>query len=325
MLFPDYRGRRLRQTDAFRRMVRETVLTPDDLMLPLFAIGGKNVKNPIPSMPGHFQLSTDNIVRIAQDAFDLGIPAIMLFGIPSKKDPLGTRAYAKDGIVQRAANAVKNKLPDLAVVTDVCLCQYTDHGHCGIVEKGVIENDATLDLLARIAVSHAKAGADMVAPSDMMDGRIAALREALDENQFENTPIMSYAAKYCSAYYGPFREAAHSAPQFGDRRTYQMDPANSLEAIREVTMDVEEGADIIMVKPALPYLDIISRVRDEIDLPVAAYNVSGEFAMIKAAEKMGWINGEKVMMETLISIKRAGADVIMTYFAIEAAKVLRKV
>ena len=325
MLFPDYRGRRLRQTDAFRRMVRETVLTPDDLMLPLFAIGGKNVKNPIPSMPGHFQLSTDNIVRIAKDAFDLGIPAIMLFGIPSKKDPLGTRAYAKDGIVQRAANAVKNKLPDLAVVTDVCLCQYTDHGHCGIVEKGVIENDATLDLLARIAVSHAKAGADMVAPSDMMDGRIAALREALDENQFENTPIMSYAAKYCSAYYGPFREAAHSAPQFGDRRTYQMDPANSLEAIREVTMDVEEGADIIMVKPALPYLDIISRVRDEIDLPVAAYNVSGEFAMIKAAEKMGWINGEKVMMETLISIKRAGADVIMTYFAIEAAKVLRKV
>ena len=306
-------------------MVRETVLTPDDLMLPLFAIGGKNVKNPIPSMPGHFQLSTDNIVRIAKDAFDLGIPAIMLFGIPSKKDPLGTRAYAKDGIVQRAANAVKNKVPDLAVVTDVCLCQYTDHGHCGIVEKGVVENDATLDLLTRIAVSHAKAGADMVAPSDMMDGRIAALREALDENQFENTPIMSYAAKYCSAYYGPFREAAHSAPQFGDRRTYQMDPANSLEAIREVTMDVEEGADIIMVKPALPYLDIISRVRDEIDLPVAAYNVSGEFAMIKAAEKMGWINGEKVMMETLISIKRAGADVIMTYFAIEAAKVLRKV
>jgi porphobilinogen synthase len=306
-------------------MVRETVLTPDDLMLPLFAIGGKNVKNPIPSMPGHFQLSTDNIVRIAKDAFDLGIPAIMLFGIPSKKDPLGTRAYAKDGIVQRAANAVKNKVPDLAVVTDVCLCQYTDHGHCGIVEKGVVENDATLDLLARIAVSHAKAGADMVAPSDMMDGRIAALREALDENQFENTPIMSYAAKYCSAYYGPFREAAHSAPQFGDRRTYQMDPANSLEAIREVTMDVEEGADIIMVKPALPYLDIISRVRDEIDLPVAAYNVSGEFAMIKAAEKMGWINGEKVMMETLISIKRAGADVIMTYFAIEAAKVLGKV
>ena len=325
MLFPDYRGRRLRQTDAFRRMVRETVLTPDDLMLPLFAIGGKNVKNPIPSMPGHFQLSTDNIVRFAKETFDLGIPAIMLFGIPSKKDPLGTRAYAKDGIVQRAANAVKNKVPDLAVVTDVCLCQYTDHGHCGIVEKGVVENDATLDLLARIAVSHAKAGADMVAPSDMMDGRIAALREALDENQFENTPIMSYAAKYCSAYYGPFREAAHSAPQFGDRRTYQMDPANSLEAIREVTMDVEEGADIIMVKPALPYLDIISRVRDEIDLPVAAYNVSGEFAMIKAAEKMGWINGEKVMMETLISIKRAGADVIMTYFAIEAAKVLRKV
>jgi porphobilinogen synthase len=276
-------------------------------------------------MPGHFQLSTDNLVKTAKQAWDLGIPAIMLFGIPSKKDPLGTRAYAKDGIVQRAVSAVKNKIPEMAVVTDVCLCQYTDHGHCGIVEKGIIENDATLDLLARTAVSHAKAGADMVAPSDMMDGRIGALREALDENQFENTPIMSYAAKYCSAYYGPFREAAHSAPQFGDRRTYQMDPANSLEAIREVTMDVEEGADIIMVKPALPYLDVISRVRDEIDLPVAAYSVSGEFAMIKAAEKMGWVNGENVMMETLISIKRAGADIIMTYFALDAARVLREV
>jgi porphobilinogen synthase len=280
MLFPDYRARRLRQNPAFRRMVRETTLSTDDLMLPLFAINGKNVKNPISSMPGHFQLSVDNLVKTVQEAFELGIPAIMLFGLPAKKDPLGTRAYAKDGIVQRAVSAIKNKVPDMAVVTDVCLCQYTDHGHCGIVEKGVIENDATLDLLARTAISHAKAGADMVAPSDMMDGRIAALREALDDNQFDHTPIMSYAAKYCSAFYGPFRDAAHSAPQFGDRRTYQMDPANSLEAIREVTMDVEEGADIIMIKPALPYLDIISRVRDEIDLQVAAYNDCGEFAMI---------------------------------------------
>ena len=324
MLFPDYRARRLRHNAAFRRMVRETTLSVDDLVLPLFAINGKNVKNPIPSMPGHFQQSLENLVKTVKDAFDLGIPAIMLFGLPEKKDPLGTRAYAKDGIVQKAVSAIKNKVPEIAVITDVCLCQYTDHGHCGIVEKGIIDNDATLDLLARTAVSHAKAGADMVAPSDMMDGRIGVLREALDDSQSENTPIMSYAAKYCSAYYGPFREAAHSAPQFGDRRTYQMDPANSLEAIREVTMDVEEGADIIMVKPALPYLDIISRVRDEIDLPVAAYNVSGEYSMIKAAEQMGWIDGQKVMMETLVSIKRAGAEIIMTYFAMDAAKVLNR-
>ncbi len=320
MLFPDYRARRMRQNAAFRRMIRETTLTVDDLVLPLFAINGKNIKEPIPSMPGQFHLSVDNLVNTVKEARDLGVPAIMLFGIPEKKDLLGTRAYAKDGIVQKAVSAIKNKVPEIAVITDVCLCQYTDHGHCGIVENGIIDNDATLDLLARTAVSHAKSGADMVAPSDMMDGRIGALREALDDNQLENTPIMSYAAKYCSAYYGPFREAAHSAPQFGDRRTYQMDPANSLEAIREVTMDVEEGADIIMVKPALPYLDIISRIRDEIDLPVAAYNVSGEYSMIKAAEKMGWIDGQKVMMETLTSIKRAGADIIMTYFALDAAR-----
>jgi len=322
MLFPDYRARRLRQNSAFRRMVRETSLSVDDLVLPLFAVSGKNIKNPIPSMPGQFHLSVDNMIKTVKEAYELGIPAIMLFGLPEKKDPLGTRAYAKDGIVQQAVRTIKNKVPEIAVITDVCLCQYTDHGHCGIVEKGIIENDATLDLLARTAVSHAKAGADMVAPSDMMDGRVGCLREALDDNQFENTPIMSYAAKYCSAYYGPFREAAHSAPQFGDRRTYQMDPANSLEAIREVTMDVEEGADIIMVKPALSYLDIISRIRDEIDLPVAAYNVSGEYSMIKAAEKMGWVDGPKVMMETLISIKRAGADIIMTYFAMDAARAL---
>ena len=325
MLFPDYRARRLRQNPMFRRMVRETSLSIDDLILPLFAIDGKNIKNPISSMPGQYQLSVDNLIKTAKDALALGIPAIMLFGIPAKKDPLGTQAYAKDGIVQKAVSAIKNKVPEIAVITDVCLCQYTDHGHCGIVEKGIIENDATLDLLARTAVSHAKAGADMVAPSDMMDGRIMVIREALDDNGLENTPIMSYAAKYCSAFYGPFREAALSAPQFGDRRTYQMDPANSLEAIREATMDVEEGADIIMVKPALPYLDIISRVRDEIDLPMAAYNVSGEYAMIKAAEKMGWIDGPKVMMETLTSIKRAGADMILTYFALDAAKILKNV
>jgi porphobilinogen synthase len=305
-------------------MVRETRLSVDDLILPLFAIGGKNIKNPIPSMQGHFQLSIDHLLKTVSEARDLGIPSIILFGIPDKKDAFGTRASARDGIVQRAVSAIKDKVPGIAVITDVCLCQYTDHGHCGIVDKGIIDNDPTLDLLASIALSHVKAGADMVAPSDMMDGRVAAIREALDDNGHVNTPIMSYAAKYCSAYYGPFREAAHSAPQFGDRRTYQMDPANSLEAIREVTMDIEEGADIIMVKPALPYLDVICRVRDEIDLPIAAYNVSGEYSMIKAAEQMKWINGAQVMMETLTAIKRAGADMILTYFALEAAKELRK-
>jgi porphobilinogen synthase len=274
-------------------------------------------------MPGHFQLSIDHLVKVAASAMDLGIPAVMLFGIPEAKDPLGSRAYADEGIVQKATRALKDKLPDLVVVTDVCLCQYTDHGHCGVVEGQTIDNDASLDLLARTALSHAKAGADMVAPSDMMDGRVAEIRDILDENDFSQVPIMAYAAKYCSAYYGPFRNAADSAPQFGDRRTYQMDPANALEAIREVSLDIEEGADIIMVKPALAYLDIICRVREEIDLPVAAYNVSGEFSMIKAAEKMGWIDGQKVMLETLTAIKRAGADMILTYFALEAAKALR--
>ena len=322
MLFPEYRPRRLRQNEAFRRMIRETTLSANDLILPLFAIGGKKVKNPIESMTGHYQLSIDNLVKTAGEAFNLGIPAVMLFGIPDKKDPLATSAYAKDGIVQKATTALKKKIPDLVVITDVCLCQYTNHGHCGIVEGQIIDNDATLDLLARTALSHAKAGADMVAPSDMMDGRVAEIRNILDENDFSNVPIMSYAAKYCSAYYGPFRHAADSAPKFGDRRTYQMDPANSLEAIREVTMDIEEGADIIMIKPALPYLDIICRIREEIDLPIAAYNVSGEYAMVKAAEKMGWIDGKKVMMETLTSIKRAGAGMILTYFAVDAAKEL---
>ena len=323
MLFPDYRPRRLRQNDAFRRMIRETRLSVDDLILPLFAIDGKGVKNPIDSMPGHFQLSIDNLVKTSKKACKLGIPAVMLFGIPDKKDPLATGAYAKDGIVQKATSALKDKIPDLNVITDVCLCQYTDHGHCGFVDGQIIDNDASLDLLARTALSHAKAGADMVAPSDMMDGRVAEIRNILDENNLSNIPIMSYAAKYCSAFYGPFRDAADSAPKFGDRRTYQMDPANSLEAIREVTMDIEEGADIIMVKPALPYLDIVCRIREEIDLPLAAYNVSGEYAMIKAADKMGWIDGKKVMMESLTAIKRAGADMILTYFAIEAAEELR--
>ena len=323
MIFPDYRPRRLRQNEAFRRMIRETVLSTDDLILPLFAVGGKGVKNPIDSMPGHYQLSIDNLVKTSKTAQELNIPAIMLFGVPDKKDPRATLAYARNGIVQKTVRAVKEAIPDLIVITDVCLCQYTDHGHCGIVDGETIDNDASLELLARTALSHAEAGADMVAPSDMMDGRVAEIRNILDEHNFSNIPIMSYAAKYCSSYYGPFRHAAGSAPKFGDRRTYQMDPANALEASREVRMDIEEGADIIMVKPALPYLDIICRIRDEIDLPVAAYNVSGEYAMIKAGDRLGWIDGKKVMMETLTSIKRAGADMILTYFALEAAQELR--
>lgn len=305
-------------------MVRETVLTANDLILPLFAIGGKEIKNSIPSMPGHYQLSIDNLIKTAKRAYEAGIPGVILFGIPDKKDPLATRAHAPDGIVQKATSALKKNIPGLAVITDVCLCQYTDHGHCGLVtDHGTIDNDSSLDILARVALSHAKAGADMVAPSDMMDGRVTEIRNILDENDFSHVPIMSYAAKYCSAYYGPFRDAADSSPKFGDRRTYQMDPGNALEAIREVTMDIEEGADIIMVKPALAYLDIICRIRGEIDLPLAAYSVSGEYSMIKAAEKMGWIDGKKVMMETLTAIKRAGADMILTYFALEAAEELR--
>jgi len=322
MLFPDYRPRRMRQNDAFRRMIRETQLNVNDMIMPFFVVEGKDIKNPIPSMPGQFQISSDHLLKSAQEAYDLGIPAIILFGLPKSKDPLGTQAYAKNGVVQRTVREVKNKVPELSIITDVCLCAYTDHGHCGIVENHQVDNDATLDLLARTAVSHAKAGADMVAPSDMMDGRVTEIRGALDEENLSQIPIMSYAAKYCSAYYGPFREAADSAPQFGDRRTYQMDPANSQEAIRETAMDVEEGADVVMVKPALPYLDIICRIKEEFDLPVAAYNVSGEYAMIKAADQLGWMDGQRVMMETLTSIKRAGADMILTYFAMEAAKQL---
>jgi porphobilinogen synthase len=274
-------------------------------------------------MPDHYQLSIDNLVETARQAYQLGIPAVMLFGIPDRKDELASSAYADDGIVQNATKALKDKLPELIIITDVCLCAYTDHGHCGVLDGDTIDNDASLDLLAKTALSHAKAGADMVAPSDMMDGRVAEIRAILDENNLSRVPIMSYAAKYCSAYYGPFRDACDSAPGCGDRKSYQMDPPNALEAIREVTLDIEEGADIIMVKPALAYLDIICRVREEIDLPVAAYNVSGEYSMIKAAEKMGWVDGPRAMMETLTSIKRAGADMILTYFALEAAQMLR--
>jgi porphobilinogen synthase len=324
MYFPQYRPRRMRQTETLRRMVRETQLRVDDLILPLFVIGGRGVQNPIGSMPGQYQLSVDRLVETAAEAFQLGIPAVILFGIPDKKDPLGTGAYARNGIVQQGIRAVKDAVPEMAVIGDVCLCEYTSHGHCGVIEDDRVLNDDTLELLAKTALAQADAGADIVAPSDMMDGRVAAIREALDENGFEHLPIMSYAAKYCSAYYGPFREAAESAPKFGDRRSYQMDPANAVEALREVNLDIEEGADIIMVKPALAYLDIIYRVRADIDLPVAAYNVSGEYAMIKAAEQMGWLDGTKVMMETLTAIKRAGADLILTYFAMEAANVLRE-
>ncbi len=322
MLFPDYRPRRMRASEALRRMIRETELSPDDFIYPLFAVGGRKVAEPISSLPGQYHYSVDNIAAEARKAWQLGIPAVILFGVPDGKDPLGTRAYAKDGIVQQAVRAIKDRVPEMVVITDVCLCAYTDHGHCGVVEGEVIDNDASLDLLARTALSHARAGADMVAPSDMMDGRVGEIRDSLDEKGFSHVPIMAYSAKYCSAYYGPFREAADSAPRFGDRRTYQMDPANALEAVREATLDVEEGADIIMVKPALAYLDVICRVRQEIDLPVAAYNVSGEYAMIKAAAEMGWLDEEKVMMETLTAIKRAGADMILTYFAPAAARIL---
>ncbi len=322
MLFPDFRGRRLRASDNFRRMIRETKLSRDDLILPLFAVEGKAVKKPIESMPGHFQLSCDHIVTKAEEAAEAGIPAIILFGIPDKKDELGTRAYASDGIVQKAIAEVKSRVPEISVITDVCLCGFTDHGHCGVVDKGLIDNDASLDLLARTALSHAQAGADMVAPSDMMDGRVAEIRGLLDDEGFTQVPVMSYAVKYASAFYGPFRQAAESAPQFGDRRTYQMDPANAMEAIREATMDIEEGADIIMVKPALSYLDIICRLKDEIDLPIAAYNVSGEYSIMKAGEMMGWVDAKALIMETLLSIKRAGADLILTYSAIDVAREL---
>jgi porphobilinogen synthase len=323
-MFPYQRPRRLRKNETVRRMVRETSLSPSDFIYPLFVTYGKNVRKAIKSMPGCFQESVDMVVKHAKQVSSLGIPAVILFGIPEHKDEIGSGAYDPRGEVQRAITAIKNKVPGLYVITDVCMCEYTSHGHCGVIEGGDVKNDATLELLAREAVSHAKAGADMVAPSDMMDGRVAVIREALDEEGFSETPIMSYAVKYASAFYGPFREAAESTPQFGDRRSYQMDPANRREAMKEAALDVEEGADIVMVKPAMTYLDIISDVRENCDLPVAAYNVSGEYSVIKAAAKLGWIDEERAMMEVLTSIKRAGADLILTYFAKEAAKVLNK-
>ncbi|MFH1932186.1 MAG: porphobilinogen synthase [Pseudomonadota bacterium] len=317
------RPRRLRRTPAIREMVRETSLTVKDFIAPLFVKHGQGIKDPISTMPGQYQFSVDTIVKEAEELWGLGIPSIILFGLPDKKDAEGSRSWAEDGIVQRAVSAIKDRLAEMVVITDVCLCEYTDHGHCGVIRGGRIENDATLELLARQAVSHARAGADFVAPSDMMDGRVAAIRKALDEENFQDIAILSYAVKYASAFYGPFREAADSAPQFGDRASYQMDPPNVLEALKEAELDMEEGADIIMVKPAMPYLDIISRVREVSLLPLAAYNVSGEYAMIKAAEMNGWLDGKRAMMEMLTSIKRAGADLILTYFAKEAAGLMK--
>jgi len=324
MFEPLYRPRRLRSNENIRRMVRETKLSPDDFVYPLFVAPGKGMKKEISSMPGNYQQSIDNIVKDCEEVERLGIPAVILFGIPEHKDETGSEGWSDEGIVQHAIKAIKNKIPELTVITDVCLCEYTSHGHCGVIKNGSVDNDATLELLAKEALSHARAGADMVAPSDMMDGRVGAIREVLDSEGFYNIPVMAYAAKYASSFYGPFREAAESTPQFGDRRSYQMDPPNSREALREVALDIEEGADIVMVKPALAYLDIIYQVKQQFNLPVAAYNVSGEFSIIKAAAKMGWIDGERAMMESLISIKRAGADIILTYFAKEAAALLNK-
>ena len=317
-----FRPRRLREKPLLRRMVRETTLSVDDLVYPLFVTHGRGVRETIESMPGQFRLSIDELLKEAKDAAGMGIPAILLFGLPAEKDPRGSEAYAEDGIIQQAVRAVKDRVPDLLVITDVCLCEYTSHGHCGVVEDGTVRNDPTLELLARTAVSHAEAGADVIAPSDMMDGRVAAIREALDESGSTDTPIMAYSAKYASAFYGPFREAADSTPQFGDRRAYQMDPANGVEAMREIALDIDEGADIVMVKPALPYLDVISRAKSEFGLPLAAYSVSGEYAMIKAAGQLGWLDEKRAMMEALTSIRRAGADIVITYFAKDVARVL---
>ena len=321
---PHDRLRRLRRTEALRRLVRETKLSPDDFVYPLFVVHGSGVRNAIPSMPGQYQLSLDQLAAEARELRALGIPAVLLFGIPASKDEQASEAYAADGIVQQAVGALKQAAPDLLVITDVCLCEYTSHGHCGVIREGDVDNDATLPLLARTALSHAQAGADIVAPSAMMDGQVAAIRWALDEGGCPNTPIMAYAAKYASAFYGPFREAAESAPQFGDRCGYQMDPPNAREALREIEADIAESADIVMVKPALAYLDVIARARRRFDLPLAAYNVSGEYAMIKAAVANGWLDERRIVLEVLTAIKRAGADIVISYHAKDAARWLRE-
>ena len=320
--FPVTRLRRLRKSATLREMFRETHLHKSDFIYPLFVVEGDGVKNEISSMPGQFQMSVDNVVRECEELRRLGLNSILLFGIPAEKDEVGSGAYDENGIIQKALREIKKEFPDIVAITDVCLCEYTSHGHCGVIENGDVQNDATLDLLVKEALSHAQAGADIIAPSDMMDGRVGAIRDALDKNGFGDTPIMAYSAKYSSAFYGPFREAAESAPQFGDRKSYQMDPPNLDEAMREIALDIQEGADIVMVKPALSYLDIIRRAKDEFNMPIAAYNVSGEYSMIKAAAANGWLDGERVMLEVLTSIKRAGADVIITYFAKEAARIL---
>jgi len=320
--FPKYRPRRLRKREELRGMIRETSLSVKDLIYPMFVIHGKGIKREISSMPGIYQMSTEHLLKEVKEIYKLGIRGIILFGIPEKKDAIASEAYNDDGVVQNAIRSIRKDVPDMVVITDVCLCEYTDHGHCGIVQDGVILNDPTLELLAKMALSHAKAGVDIVAPSDMMDGRVAAIRKVLDNNQYQDIPILSYAVKYASGFYEPFREAAESAPKFGNRKSYQMDPANSLEAVREARLDIKEGADIIMVKPALAYLDIIYRLKKEFDLPVAAYNVSGEYSMIKAASQKGWLDEERIMIEVLLSIKRAGADMILTYFAKDVAKLL---
>ena len=322
--FPTTRLRRTRMSPVLRSMVRETELAVNDFIYPLFAVPGSKVKKEISSMPGVYQMSVDEIVRECADVYKLGIPAVIFFGIPAQKDEVGSGAYDEHGIVQTALRAVKKEVPELYLITDVCMCEYTSHGHCGIVRGEEIVNDASVELLTKEALTHAQAGADMVAPSDMFDGRVGAIRRVLDANGFSNLPIMSYAAKYASGFYGPFREAAESTPQFGDRRSHQMDPANADEALREVAQDIREGADIVMVKPALSYLDIIRRVKDEFHMPTAAYNVSGEYSLIKAAASKGWVDGDRVMMEVLTSIKRAGADMILTYFAKEAATILKQ-
>jgi porphobilinogen synthase len=322
MSFPKNRMRRLRSSDAMRRLVRQTSISVNNLVYPLFVKEGKNIKEPIKSLTNCFHFSPDTIAKEAKEVFSFGIPAVLLFGLPEKKDATGSQAWAENGVIQQAVTEIKSKVPELLVITDICLCEYTNHGHCGVIRENKVDNDATCELLAKVALSHAQAGADIVAPSDMMDGRVKYIREALEENGFKDIAIMSYAAKYASAFYGPFREAAQSAPAFGDRKTYQMDPANSDQAMAEIELDIEEGTDIIMVKPALPYLDVIYRAKQRFNCPIAAYNVSGEYMMLNAAADAGLLDRQTAMMETLISIKRAGADILITYFAKDAAKII---